>query len=82
MSTLDVILDLKKQHVSAVPNVFPRALLERQGDGTLKSKITINGTETLPLGGIANSTTVSCNDGGEFVIYESDEHGFHNPKGI
>src|SRR5262249_47410310 len=79
---LEVILDLKKRHISAVPDVFPRALLERQADDTRKSKITINGTEILPLGGIANRATVFCNDGGEYVIYESDEHGFHNPKGI
>jgi lysophospholipase L1-like esterase len=25
---------------------------------------------------------VHCNEAGKYVIYESDEHGFHNPKGI
>ena len=81
-SPLKVIFDLQKQHISAVPDVFPQALLERQADGTRKSKITVNGTEILPLGGIANRTTIFCNDGGKYVIYESDEHGFHNPIGI
>jgi hypothetical protein len=73
---------LEKQHISAVSNIFPIALFKKQTDGTLKSELTMNGTETLPLGGIANRTTVFCNENGDYVIYESDEHGFHNPKGI
>jgi hypothetical protein len=81
-SKLEVIRDLEKQHINAVPIIFPRALLKKQKDGTLRSEITINGTETLPLGGIASRTTAFCNEGGYWVIYESDEHGFHNPKGI
>jgi hypothetical protein len=68
--------ELKRQHINAVPDVFPAALLESQGNGTRKSKIIINGTETLPLGGIANSTTVFCNDGGKYsevVFWRSAE---------
>jgi hypothetical protein len=81
-SKLEVIVDLAKQHISAVPNIFSIGLFKKQTDGTVKSELTINGTETLPLGAIANRTTVFCNENGDYVIYESDEHGFHNPKGI
>jgi hypothetical protein len=35
----------------------------------------------LPLGGISGSVTVLCNESGEYVIYNSDEHGFRNPVG-
>jgi hypothetical protein len=34
----------------------------------------------LPLGGVANATVVYCNNVGEWITYESDEHGFNNPK--
>jgi len=34
------------------------------------------------LGGISSVTTVFCNEMGQYVIYRSDEHGFHNPEGI
>jgi hypothetical protein len=34
----------------------------------------------LPLGGIANRTTVLCNEGGKWAVYRSDEHGFRNPS--
>ena len=36
----------------------------------------------LPLGGISNRTTLLCNQSGQYVSYESDEHGFRNPRGI
>ena len=36
----------------------------------------------VPLGSIANTTSILCNELGYFLIYESDEHGFHNPQGI
>ena len=36
----------------------------------------------MPLGGISSVTTVACNESGKFLIYESDRHGFHNPKGL
>jgi hypothetical protein len=37
--------------------------------------------EFLPLAGISETPTVVCNEGGEYLVYVSDEHGFHNPPG-
>ena len=78
----EVIDDLAKKDVHVVPAIYPFSLLEKQADGTNKSAITIGGAEILPLSGISNSKTILCNEEGEHVIYESDEHGFHNPRGI
>jgi len=75
-SKLQVIGDLEKQGIDAVPVIGPKILIE-EPDG-----IRIGGAETLPLAGIANKTTVLCNEGGRYVIYKSDEHGFHNPPGF
>jgi hypothetical protein len=36
----------------------------------------------MPIGGVARSLTVLCNEVGQYVSYESDEHGFRNPPGI
>jgi hypothetical protein len=36
----------------------------------------------LPLSGISTATTVLCNESGEFAIYQSDELGFNNPRGL
>lgn len=79
---LEVVTDLRKQNIEAVPTIVPAGLLKEQPDGTLKSRITIDGAEVLPLGGISNRVTVQCNETGEYTIYDSDEHGFNNPTGI
>lgn len=33
----------------------------------------------FPLSGISNSKTISCNENGNYSIYESDRYGFNNP---
>jgi hypothetical protein len=81
-SRLEVINDLAKKGIEAYPVVPSTGLLERQADGSMRSVLSIDGVEVLPLGGIANTVTVFCNENGRYTIYKSDEHGFHNPKGI
>ena len=77
-----VITDLRAGGIDAFPSIQPSGLLEPGPDRTLRSAITINGTEVLPLGGVADKETVLCNETGQYVIYHSDEYGFHNPKAI
>jgi PAS domain-containing protein len=81
-SRLEVVTDLRKQHIEAFPSIIPLGLLKKDPDGRFKSKISIDGQEVFPLGGISNSVTVLCNETGRYSIYESDERGFHNPRGI
>ena len=80
--TLEVINQLNRQGTYAVPNVTPALLLFGSAGQSRQSPITIAGQEVLPLGGIANTLTVFCNETGKYIRYESDEHGFHNPKGL
>jgi hypothetical protein len=79
---LQVINDLSAKGIDAVPSLVPLVLLKQQPDGTRRSVINLDGVEVLPHGGISNRVTVYCNEEGQYVVYESDEHGFHNPKGI
>ena len=81
-SKLEVLMELRAADPSAVPAIVPKGLLARQGNGKLKSRISIEGVEVVALGGISNRTTVLCNESGEWIAYSSDEHGFHNPAGI
>jgi hypothetical protein len=81
-SGLEVLLDLRAEGIDAVPGVIPVGLLKKQEDGSRKSELSIHGSEFLPLGGISNKVVPSCNEIGRSLNYESDEHGFHNPKGI
>jgi len=79
-SKLDVVRELERQGIAAAVDVYPRPLLRRRTDGTLGSIVMLHGIEALPLGGIADKATVLCNEGGEYVVYRSDRHGFHNPS--
>ena len=79
---IEYITDLNAQGIDAVPSSVPLGLLQEGSDGTRKSAINSEGVELLPLGGVSNRVTVFCNETGEYLVYRSDEHGFHNPKGI
>lgn len=41
-----------------------------------------DGKPIFPIGNISNTQVVYCNELGEHIIYETDEYGFHNPRGI
>ena len=81
-SVRDVVHDLRGEGRQAYPVLSGRTLLSAQPGGGLHSRIATDGRETLPLGGIADALTVYCNEGGAYLIYTSDEHGFHNPSGV
>ena len=72
-----VIQSLRDSGHDAFPAVFPIALLRHRDDGTVSAL-----GDLLPLGGISNVTTVACNETGEYLVYRSDEFGFHNPSGL
>lgn len=79
---LKVIEGLREKGIEAYPTVTPKVLLKTQADGSLKSEIALNGSEGLPLGWVSNKVAVFCNENGYWVNYQSDERGFHNPRGI
>jgi lysophospholipase L1-like esterase len=72
---LEVITDLRKKGIEAVPSVIPRFQLRYHQPGAAAAPI-------IALGGISNKLTVLCNESGQHVTYESDEHGFRNPRGL
>lgn len=88
------LADERRKDPSTVSYIIPRALLTNHL--VLESwepeaiahtvqpdwGIVVNGVRTLPLSGISNRRTVFGNESGTRVIYESDERGFNNPRGI
>ena len=76
---IDVLTDMRARGVDAVPAVMLSDLLSRDDTGTATL---FNAKALMPLGGIANTVTVLCNQASpEYVTYTSDEHGFRNPAG-
>lgn len=67
--------DLRSRGINAYPSINPNE--EIFTDSAYLKK-----TSTYSLGYISGKTTVLCNESGEWITYESDEHGFHNPQGL
>lgn len=77
----EVVDDLRKTGQStAVPIIYPSYLITRPE--LFSNKFSIDSGVMLPLAGISSRTTVLCNESGYWAIYDSDEFGFRNPKGI
>jgi hypothetical protein len=82
---LEVITDLRAKGIDAVPGVLPRYQLMFQKGGKRADGVGPQGEAPTPpilaLAGISNKLTVLCNESGRHLTYESDEHGFRNPRG-
>ncbi len=65
---------------SAVPIIYPSYLITRPD--LFSNKVSFDSGVMLPLAGISSRTTALCNESGYWAIYDSDEFGFRNPKGI
>ncbi|MBF0094793.1 MAG: SGNH/GDSL hydrolase family protein [Alphaproteobacteria bacterium] len=78
----EVVRDLRRQGVMAYPSVFPQYLMQTSLKGTLHSPLRLDGAEFLPLSGIPGVRTVLCNESGAYVLFDADELGFANPRGL
>jgi hypothetical protein len=78
-----IVAELRRSGVSAV-----RAVTTPSGpyNKSTAVPVTLGGQtrspELMPLGGIARRPTVICHDADGWHLYDSDEHGFHNPPGL
>lgn len=70
---LEVLADMRSRGVTAWPPFYPYLLLN--------SPLRAGDRDILPLGSLSNARTVCCNEGGRYLLYTTDEHGFRNPPG-
>lgn len=75
---IEIVEDLRRAGRDVWPAVYPGPLAGADPGGLQ----TEGGEILLPLAGIANVDTRYGNEEGRYLIYHSDEHGFHNPLGI
>jgi hypothetical protein len=73
-SILEVVDDLRRDGEGVYPAAFPEVLLSEKPDEPAGTR----GKKIFPLTGIANVTTVYCNEGGTYAIYRSDRYGLNN----
>jgi hypothetical protein len=76
-TNFEVIEDLQNESISAVPRIAPMTFFKSNGVIGKGQFFPI-----IPLSGIANKTTVFCNESGRYTIYDSDKHGFNNKNQV
>lgn len=77
-----LIQDMAREGKTAVPALWPALLLEAGAGGAARSALTVDGRETVPVGGVSGVTTVMCREVGPYVTYLADRHGFNNPDSV
>lgn len=80
-SKRQVILDLKREKGEGYPVMRAKSLLMAGPGNTFVPELTVGGKPTLPFASAPDSLVVSCNEGEGWIVYRSDENGFHNPPG-
>lgn len=79
---LQVVEDRRQSGEEIYPKLNPATLLKLDDQSKVVSRLKIGGNDLLPLGTISRMKSVYCNEGGQFLIYKSDRHGFHNPDNV
>lgn len=79
--TLRVLAELRAQGRNPTHQVAPAFFMSLRRPGA-PEWVMAGGRPTLPLAAIARRTIVSCREAGEWLVFDSDEHGFHNPPGL
>lgn len=76
------IESLRAAGIDAYPGVDPVHFV-RVGSAEAAARwVVVGGVPTMPLSGISRRRTVDCREAGEWLEYDSDEQGFHNPPGL
>ena len=82
-SAREVLADFAGAGVDATPIITPsNHLFIRKPGGAITSAVAIDGTEVVPLSGVAGRLTLLCNESGEWIHYRADSHGFSNPEAL
>ena len=77
----EVVRDLQRAGVAAVPSVVPKVMLDYTAPGTPPGVAFT--APFMPLTGVSRAETVQlCNEDGRYHRYRSDRYGFNNPDTV
>jgi hypothetical protein len=79
---LSVVRDLRTAGIDAYPIIRGRNLLTEDARGHLQPLLSVGSVPLLPLTATPRTTVVSCNETGQWLVYETDRHGFNNPDAL
>ncbi|MFK7820772.1 MAG: hypothetical protein AB8G99_18785, partial [Planctomycetaceae bacterium] len=64
------------------PYLAPTNFLRSDTGGTMRSRLSIDDKEILPVAGRSRSDLCPCNESGTPLVYRSDRFGMHNPDAV
>ena len=70
---IDKLDELNEDKIKFYSNMYPNIFVHSNGLKSNKSLI-------FPLGGISNVNVLNCKESDYWSTFETDEHGFNNPK--
>jgi hypothetical protein len=70
-----VVEEMRGRGLAVTPTVLPRSFVDT------RSSVMAGARPLVPLAGLSRRLTVACREGGGELVFQSDEHGFHNPAG-
>jgi len=77
----EFICDERAAGRDIVPAIHPYHFVAQQF-AVAKFGDKADATTIVPLGGLPNRETVFCNETGQYLVYQSDPLGFHNPAEV
>jgi hypothetical protein len=67
--------ELRARGLTPTATILPRLFVDS------RASVMAGGRPLVPLAGLSRRLTVACREPGGTLVFESDEHGFHNPPG-
>lgn len=77
---LNIIKKNRKNNINFYQTFLPRPFILEYSDDFIKKNFEINGKTYIPLSDISNTEVIYCSEDEGWLIYKSDEKGFHNPE--
>jgi hypothetical protein len=74
------LAEMRGRGANPSPGIEPVRFVWAHEPGS-PSWLLIDGEPTLPLGGLSRRATLDCKEAGDWLVFDADEHGFHNPRG-
>lgn len=77
---MQVVKEFRSEGAKTIPMMSPSNFID-YGKAPDRSGMEIKNTVVLPMGSMSRARNVYCNEGGRWLVYDSDEYGFQNPVG-
>ncbi|GEM_PF-1098224 len=80
-TVVEVVDDLRATGQNYYPPSSAGSFVQHETTGW-PTQLTVGGRGIVPLGSIANTRLVTCNESGKYPVWPTDRYGFNNPDAL